>query len=115
MRLSKHSAVNTFRKAASDVASECGHADAAFGHAHSEFMDWFGKIRVWRGLQPDGNFGADEAIASAWGAGVGAEIMGRNKFRPTQGPWPDDGWERWCDRGRGWPRRPDRRRPEHCQ
>src|SRR5215469_16863950 len=21
--------------------------------------------------------------------------MGRNKFRPTQGPWPDDGWRGW--------------------
>jgi dihydrofolate reductase len=69
--------------------------DAAFGHAHQEFMDWFGKIRLWRGLEPDGNFGADEAIAAAWGTGIGAEIMGRNKFRPTSGPWPDDGWRGW--------------------
>jgi dihydrofolate reductase len=21
--------------------------------------------------------------------------MGRNKFRPTSGPWPDDGWRGW--------------------
>jgi dihydrofolate reductase len=69
--------------------------DAAFGHAHDRFMEWFGQIRIWRGLQPDGNFGPDEAIASAWGAGIGAEIMGRNKFRPTTGPWPDDGWRGW--------------------
>jgi len=68
---------------------------AAFGHAHEEFREWFGKIRLWRGLMPDGNFGPDEAIASAWGAGIGAEIMGRNKFRPTSGPWPDDGWRGW--------------------
>ena len=69
--------------------------DAAFGHAHKEFLHWFGEIRIWRGLQPDGKFGADEAIASAWGAGIGAEIMGRNKFRPTIGPWPQDGWRGW--------------------
>jgi len=69
--------------------------DAAFGHAHKEFLHWFGEIRIWRGLQPDGKFGPDEAIASAWGAGIGAEIMGRNKFRPTTGPWPNDGWRGW--------------------
>jgi dihydrofolate reductase len=69
--------------------------EAGFGHAHAEFMSWFERIRLWRGLQPDGNLGADEAIASAWGAGIGAEIMGRNKYRPTEGPWPDDDWPGW--------------------
>lgn len=68
---------------------------AAFGHAQQEFLDWFGKLRNWRGLLPDGNLGPDEAIAAAWGSGIGAEIMGRNKFRPTEGPWPDDGWRGW--------------------
>ena len=69
--------------------------DAAFGHAQQAFMEWFGKIRIWRGLQPDGQLGPDEAIASAWGTAIGAEIMGRNKFRPTTGPWPEDGWRGW--------------------
>jgi dihydrofolate reductase len=66
--------------------------DAAFGHAQREFLDWFSKIRIWRGLQPEGKYGPDEAIASAWGAAIGAEIMGRNKFQPATGPWLDDGW-----------------------
>jgi dihydrofolate reductase len=69
--------------------------DAAFGHAQEAFLDWFARIRIWRGLEPDGNFGPDEAIASGWGTAIGAEIMGRNKFRPTTGPWPDDGWRGW--------------------
>jgi dihydrofolate reductase len=30
-----------------------------------------------------------------WGQGVGAEIMGRRKFGPQQGEWPDDGWQGW--------------------
>ena len=69
---------------------------SAFGDAHQEFMDWFGRIGIRRGLEPDGNFGADEAIAAAWGSGIGAGVpMGRNKFRPTNGPWPDDGWRGW--------------------
>ena len=24
--------------------------DAAFGHAQQEYMEWFGKLRIWRGL-----------------------------------------------------------------
>jgi dihydrofolate reductase len=70
-------------------------ANAGFGHAQREFLDWFGKLRTWRGGQPDGMLGPDEAIASAWGTAIGAEIMGRNKFRPTTGPWPEDGWPGW--------------------
>ena len=35
--------------------------DAAFGHAQDEFLHWFGRIRNWRGLQPDANLGPDEA------------------------------------------------------
>ena len=69
--------------------------DAAFGHAQQEFMEWFGKLRIWRGVLLDGKLGVDEAIASAWGTAIGAEIMGRNKFRPITGPWPDDGWRGW--------------------
>jgi hypothetical protein len=61
--------------------------DAAFGHAQQMFIDWFAKMRIFRGTQPDLNIGPDEAIASAWGTAIGAEIMGRNKFRPTTGPW----------------------------
>jgi dihydrofolate reductase len=77
------------------ASGEGQNLDAAFGHAQKEFLHWFSEIRIWRGPQPDGKFGADEAIASAWGAGIGAEIMGRNKFRPTTGPWPEDGWRGW--------------------
>ena len=69
--------------------------NAAFGHAQREFLDWFGKLRIWRGGEPDGMLGPDEAIASAWGTAIGAEIMGRNKFQPTTGPWPEDGWRGW--------------------
>ncbi len=68
---------------------------AAFGHAQPEFLTWFARIQLWRGLEPGGKLGLDEAIASAWGTNIGAEIMGRNKFRPTTGPWPADGWQGW--------------------
>ena len=33
----------------------------------------------------------DRALISMWGQGIGAEIMGRRKFGPQVGEWPDDG------------------------
>lgn len=37
----------------------------------------------------------DRALTSTWGQGIGAEIMGRRKFGPQTGDWPDDGWRGW--------------------
>lgn len=37
----------------------------------------------------------DRALFSLWGQGVGAEIMGRRKYGPQTGEWPDDGWRGW--------------------
>ena len=37
----------------------------------------------------------DRALISMWGQGIGAEIMGRRKFGPQVGEWPDDGWRGW--------------------
>ncbi|MBJ7336671.1 dihydrofolate reductase family protein [Mycolicibacterium sp.] len=37
----------------------------------------------------------DRALTSMWSQGIGAEIMGRRKFGPQSGEWPDDGWQGW--------------------
>jgi dihydrofolate reductase len=42
-----------------------------------------------------GSTGVDEAFASRWATGIGAEIMGRNKFGPQRGPWADEEWKGW--------------------
>ena len=42
-----------------------------------------------------GPVSADHAFFSMWGQGIGAEIMGRRKFGPEAGAWPDDGWRGW--------------------
>jgi dihydrofolate reductase len=69
---------------------------AAFGHAQERFLHWFGALNLWRSVQPDDPMTVDEAIAGLWGQGIGAEIMGRNKFKPSSGPWnPDDDWRGW--------------------
>ena len=70
-----------------------------FGHAGRRLVEWAVQTRTFQdmGLHGDveGSTGIDEAFASRWGRGVGVEIMGRNKFAPKPGPWPDDEWRGW--------------------
>jgi dihydrofolate reductase len=68
-----------------------------FGHAGSRLVDRFLDTRTFRKMhgEPGGSTGADEAFASNWGTGIGAEIMGRNKFGPQRGPWADEDWKGW--------------------
>jgi len=58
---------------------------------------WFFPTRTFREMQGDsgGSTGVDDAFASQWASGVGAEIMGRNKFGPQRGPWTDEEWKGW--------------------
>ena len=58
-------------------------------------MRWFFDTRSWRSMhgEPSGSTGTDNTFASNWGPGIGAEIMGRNKFGPQRGPWTDEEWK----------------------
>ena len=72
--------------------------EAPFGHAGRRLMEWLFATHTFHemhGGTPGGGRGADDAFASNWGPGIGAEIMGRNKFGPQRGPWTDDGWRGW--------------------
>jgi dihydrofolate reductase len=71
--------------------------DAPFGHADGRLLEWFFATRTFHVMhgQSGGGTGADDALASNWGAGIGAEIMGRNKFGPQRGPWADEEWKGW--------------------
>jgi len=68
-----------------------------FGHAGTRLLDRFLGTRTYQQMhgEPGGSNGADEAFASNWGLGIGAEIMGRNKFGPQRGPWVDEDWKGW--------------------
>lgn len=75
--------------------------DAPFGHAGRRLHEWFFATRTFHAMhgEPGGTTGIDDAMASNWEPGIGAEIMGRNKFGPQRGPWPDqDGDAEW----KGW-------------
>jgi dihydrofolate reductase len=71
--------------------------DAPFGHAGDRLQRWFFATRTFHAMQGQrgGSTGVDDAFASNWGPGIGAEIMGRNKFGPQRGPWVDEEWKGW--------------------
>ena len=71
--------------------------DAPFGHADGRLLEWFFATRTAHAIhgQAGGSTGIDDVISSNWGTGIGAEIMGRNKFGPQRGPWADEEWKGW--------------------
>lgn len=72
--------------------------ESPFGHAGTRLHEWFFGTRTFQDMHgtPSGSqFNVDDAMASTWGDGIGAEIMGRRKFGPQQGPWEDLSWSGW--------------------
>jgi dihydrofolate reductase len=71
--------------------------EAPFGHAGGRLHEWFFATRAFRTMHggPGGSAGVDEAFASNLGTGIGAEIMGRNKFGPQRGSWENEEWKGW--------------------
>ena len=65
--------------------------ESPFGHAGERLHEWMFKTRFWG---EDGATGADDAFAQRNNYGIGAEIMGANKFGPPD--WQDDpDWKGW--------------------
>lgn len=72
--------------------------ETPFGHAGTKLLDWALGTHTFQTMihgGSGGTHGVDEAFASTWSAGIGAEIMGRNKFGPQRGPWTDHDWKGW--------------------
>lgn len=70
--------------------------ETPFGHAGGRLMEWFFPTNTFQQMNGGtGETGVDDEFASVWGDNIGAEIMGRRKFGPQQGPWQDDGWRGW--------------------
>lgn len=70
--------------------------DSPFGHAGHRLHEWFFPTRTFQRMQGKaGDTGIDDAFARNWDSGIGAEIMGRNKFGPQRGPWVDEDWRGW--------------------
>jgi dihydrofolate reductase len=76
--------------------------DAPFGHAGGRLMEWFFPTRTFVSMTGhddeavgNGTTGLDDDFAAASWDGIGAEIMGRGKFGPQEGPWEDESWRGW--------------------
>ncbi|HVW35434.1 MAG TPA: hypothetical protein VHL53_23080, partial [Acidimicrobiia bacterium] len=70
--------------------------EAPFGHAGRSLMEWFdGRVIFGIDRQPGIPATAERVLTTAWSQGIGAEIMGRNKFGPQRGPWKDEEWKGW--------------------
>src|SRR5262245_16930632 len=66
-------------------------AEAPFGHAGARLHEGMFAPRFW---DPGGAVGVDNAFAERHEHGIGAEIMGANKFGPPG--WQDDpDWKGW--------------------
>src|SRR5690349_11867092 len=70
--------------------------EAPFGHAGERLHEWMFGTRWWRQLvgEPGGSLGIDSAFVSLHDVGVGAEIMGANKYGPP-GWHEDPKWKGW--------------------
>ncbi|KQR23954.1 deaminase [Agreia sp. Leaf335] len=76
--------------------------EAPFGHAGHRLMQWFMPTHTFVSKTGHGDEavgagtrGVDDAFAAATDVGIGAEIMGRGKFGPQEGPWEDESWRGW--------------------
>ncbi|MBQ1083069.1 MULTISPECIES: dihydrofolate reductase family protein [unclassified Nocardiopsis] len=90
--------VHNFSISVDGFATGAGQSlDTPFGHAGSRLHEWFFPTRTFQRMQgnPGGSTGFDDAIAGTWDIGIGAEVMGRNKFGPQRGPWENDDWNGW--------------------
>jgi dihydrofolate reductase len=77
--------------------------ETPFGHAGGRLMSWFFPTRTFAaatGHEAEatgaGSTGVDDAFAAQSWNGIGAEIMGANKFGPLSPPWWEDAsWRGW--------------------
>jgi dihydrofolate reductase len=72
-------------------------AEEPFGHAGARLLDWFRATSTFCRIhgEPGGLENEDDVFAREWEPGIGAEIMGRNKFGPQRGPWENEDWKGW--------------------
>lgn len=78
-------------------AGEGQSLERPFGHADpAVMMSWAGATASWPNrTDPGGSRGLDDYLTRDFAHNIGAEIMGRNKFSPSRGPWADLDWQGW--------------------
>src|SRR4051812_28411928 len=71
--------------------------NAPLGVGGENLHKWYLTTRTFQSMmgKEGGTTGVDDEIASRYGKGVGAWILGRNMFAHSRGAWTDDGWRGW--------------------
>ena len=90
--------VQNFTVSADGYATGEGQSlERPFGHADPmELAAWmFATASVPGRTDERGSRGVDDHFVRDFHHGIGAEIMGRNKFGPQRGPWTDEEWLGW--------------------
>ena len=80
------------------AAGEDQTLEQPFGHDVNpmSLLGWAGSTASWPNrTDPGGSRGLEDYLTRDFANGIGAEIMGRHKFAPKGGPWPDEAWEGW--------------------
>ena len=79
------------------AAGEHQSLERPFGHADPmQLLGWAVATASWvNRAEPGGSRGLDDRFTRDYARGIGAEIMGRNKFGPQRGPWQDHEWRGW--------------------
>jgi dihydrofolate reductase len=79
------------------AAGEGPSFERPFGHANpADLASWAGATASWPNrTDPGGTRGLDDYFTRDFHRNIGAEIMGRGKFGPQQGPWEDLSWQGW--------------------
>lgn len=78
-------------------AGEGQSLERPFGHANpAQLLSWAFTTASWvNRTAPGGTRGIDDYFTRDMPLGIGAEIMGRNKFGPQRGPWENLDWQGW--------------------
>ncbi|MFB6818312.1 dihydrofolate reductase family protein [Streptomyces sp. NPDC056347] len=78
-------------------AGEGRSVEKPFGHADPGAMfSWAGATASWPNrTDPGGGRGLDDYLVRDFHHNIGAEIMGRGKFGPQEGPWENHDWLGW--------------------
>lgn len=80
--------------------------EAPFGHAQpvgdrtanlpGDLASWCFQTASWTyRTEAGGSHGLDDYFMRDYSHNIGAEIMGRNKFSPQRGAWPNHDWKGW--------------------
>ena len=88
---------NMFLSADGIGAGDDQSLEQPFGHLNPvDLGGWAFATASWPNrTDGGGSRGLDDYLVRDFHHNIGAEIMGRNKFGPVRGEWPDEEWKGW--------------------